>query len=62
MSDTAEVSCPACWENVEIDFDLSEGSQVFVYDCPVCCRPMTVRVRVAPSGEVEDVSVAGEDD
>jgi hypothetical protein len=62
MSDTAEVACPACWETVEIDFDLSEGSQVFVYDCPVCCAPMTVRLRVSVDGELEDLGVSGDDE
>lgn len=53
MDDVYE--CPYCGELGEIDlasdvdFD-SPGEQVFVQDCAVCCRPWTVRVRVAPDG------------
>jgi hypothetical protein len=47
MLEEAEVTCPCCWETVVLDVDLSAGSQTYTEDCPVCCRPMTVRLRVA---------------
>ena len=41
--DVAEVTCPYCFEAVEIYVDpQSEGT--FVEDCQVCCRPWSVSV------------------
>jgi len=50
------ITCPHCGEDFEVSFDPSEGSSEFVADCEVCCRPMTVAVRVR-AGEVNSVDV-----
>lgn len=50
------VQCPACWEQHCVVIDPVEGEQVFVEDCGVCCRPMTIRVVVADD-EVQGVTV-----
>jgi hypothetical protein len=42
--------CPSCWEPIVLELDLSGGSQVYTEDCPVCCQPLRVAVRVAPDG------------
>jgi hypothetical protein len=35
--------CPYCGESVELDVDEGGGAhQVYIEDCPVCCRPWTV--------------------
>lgn len=45
--------CPSCGEEVVIDVDLSAGgSQAYVEDCPVCCRPNVVHVEVDEEGEL----------
>ncbi|MBV8062896.1 MAG: CPXCG motif-containing cysteine-rich protein [Nevskia sp.] len=62
MIEAAEVSCPACWETIELSLDLSAGSQTYTEDCPVCCRPMTVRLHVAAGGEDYSVEVEAESD
>ena len=36
------VTCPYCWQTVEITIDLSAGDQTYVEDCSVCCRPMVI--------------------
>ncbi len=46
MLEDALVTCPYCWETVELSLDLSAGSQTYTEDCPVCCQPMTVHLRV----------------
>ncbi|HEX4871252.1 MAG TPA: CPXCG motif-containing cysteine-rich protein [Nevskiaceae bacterium] len=46
MLEEAEVSCPYCWETIVLELDLSAGSQTYIEDCQVCCRPITVRLRV----------------
>jgi len=56
----ALVTCPACWETIELTLDLSAGSQTYTEDCSVCCRPMTVRLYVAPGGEDYSVEVEAE--
>jgi hypothetical protein len=53
IPDDASYDCPACGEEIDLDVDLSAGSeQEFVTDCPVCCRPIVVRVEVDPEGFV----------
>jgi hypothetical protein len=36
------VTCPYCWQAIEITIDLSAGDQSYVEDCAVCCRPMVI--------------------
>mgnify|MGYP001333989598 CR=1 FL=1 len=54
--DVASVTCPYCFEVVELYVDPeTEGS--FVQDCDVCCRPWSVHVaRDELTGEL-DVAV-----
>jgi hypothetical protein len=56
MDESISIQCPHCGETFEIPFDASEGDAEFVTDCEVCCRPMSVTVRVR-DGEVEEVRV-----
>ena len=63
MIEQAEVTCPACWETIELTLDLSAGSQTYTEDCSVCCRPMTVYLHVGHGGEEEySVEVEPESD
>jgi hypothetical protein len=44
----ATFTCPHCWQVNETSVDPSGGAvQTYVEDCPVCCRPLVLRVRVA---------------
>ncbi|MGI9260926.1 MAG: CPXCG motif-containing cysteine-rich protein [Woeseiaceae bacterium] len=36
------ISCPFCGENISVLLDLSAGSQSYIEDCQVCCRPMQI--------------------
>jgi len=45
------VSCPYCGEPLELLIDCSAGSQQYVEDCQVCCRPMNVFVSIGRDGE-----------
>ncbi|MAB79609.1 MAG: CPXCG motif-containing cysteine-rich protein [Planctomycetes bacterium] len=43
--------CPACGEEIGIPVDLSGGSeQEYVEDCPVCCRPVLLRIHIHGEG------------
>jgi hypothetical protein len=52
-----QVVCPNCGEEFELSIDASEGDTELITDCEICCRPMTVTVRVR-NGEIESVDVA----
>lgn len=56
-----ELSCPYCGESIEILVDASAGDQQYIEDCQVCCRPITLTVRVDGDGDVE-VSANAEND
>ena len=56
MNDALMIECPHCGETFSLAFDVSEGSADFIIDCEVCCRPMSVCVRVS-DGEIDGVEV-----
>ena len=39
------ITCPYCWETIEIALDLSVEEQQYVEDCSVCCRPIVIAYR-----------------
>ena len=39
-----QVQCPYCGEPIEIGCDRSAGSQAYIEDCSICCRPIEVRL------------------
>ena len=51
-----DVTCPHCWETINLTLDLSVPEQSYVEDCPVCCKPMLVTYTTA-DGELAEVSV-----
>ncbi|HTI95585.1 MAG TPA: CPXCG motif-containing cysteine-rich protein [Rudaea sp.] len=56
MTDVLVIHCPYCGESYETAVDLSAGSQSYVEDCAVCCRPIEIALRVGDDGELLDVS------
>ena len=53
------ITCPYCWEAIEIALDLSVESQQQVEDCSVCCRPIVIRYTTA-DGELAALDVVAE--
>ena len=47
----AHVSCPYCGELLEIVIDSSASHQEYIEDCQVCCKPITLRIRMSAEGE-----------
>ncbi len=43
------ISCPYCGETIDLVIDCSIDFQEYIEDCQVCCRPITMSIRV--SGE-----------
>jgi cysteine-rich CPXCG protein len=62
MTETITIQCPYCGESYETVIDLSAGSQRYVEDCAVCCRPIEIALRVGDDGELIDVSTATDND
>ncbi|HUJ71083.1 MAG TPA: CPXCG motif-containing cysteine-rich protein [Verrucomicrobiae bacterium] len=56
MQNFIAITCPHCGEDFETAFDPDEGGAEFVVDCEVCCRPISVAVRVR-NGQIDDVRV-----
>ncbi|MGD8784263.1 MAG: CPXCG motif-containing cysteine-rich protein [Thioalkalispiraceae bacterium] len=39
-------SCPYCGEPFTTLIDLSAGSQAYIEDCQICCRPILFNVEI----------------
>lgn len=61
MLDTQTITCPYCGEPIELMLDVSAGSQRYIEDCHVCCRPIEISLSVLPGGDFE-VHAASADD
>lgn len=57
MLETITIDCPYCGERYATQVDLSAGSQSYVEDCAVCCRPIEIVVRVDEDGELLGVDL-----
>ncbi|MEC9375923.1 MAG: CPXCG motif-containing cysteine-rich protein [Pseudomonadota bacterium] len=38
----SNITCPFCWQNLEITLDLSIDDQEYIEDCQVCCNPINI--------------------
>jgi hypothetical protein len=52
MEDPITVTCPWCGESFVTFFDASSGSQTYIEDCQVCCRPIQMAFRLRGDGSV----------
>lgn len=46
-----EITCPWCWETIEILVEPALAAQDYSEDCAVCCRPIRIRVESAGGGQ-----------
>lgn len=51
MLDSQDIECPYCGEVISLLLDSSAGSQRYIEDCHVCCRPITVVLDVDEDGD-----------
>lgn len=58
MPETITLTCPYCGESFATSADTSAGSQRYVEDCAVCCRPIEVTLRVGDDDELLAVDTA----
>ena len=62
MIEPVVIQCPYCGESYETTVDLSAGSQQYIEDCAICCRPIEIALRVGDDGELLDVSTSTDRD
>ena len=56
------VECPYCGESFDTFVDCTAGSQAYIEDCAVCCRPIEFDLQVKPGGELLRLSLGRDDD
>jgi Cysteine-rich CPXCG len=61
MIESTTITCPYCWESIEIELDLSVDGQRYVEDCSVCCRPIVIAYRVE-DGALASLAANAEND
>ena len=57
-----QVDCPYCGEPFATAVDTSGGSQDYIEDCPVCCRPIEFRLETGPDGDIASLTARRDDD
>jgi transcription elongation factor Elf1 len=60
--ETVIIDCPYCGESYEAAVDLSAGSQRYIEDCAICCRPIEIALRVGDDGELLEISTTTDRD
>ena len=53
------VTCPHCWERIELTLDTSVAEQRYTEDCYVCCHPISIRY-VIEAGALVELETAAE--
>ncbi|MCK5383340.1 MAG: CPXCG motif-containing cysteine-rich protein [Gammaproteobacteria bacterium] len=56
------VDCPYCGEPFETSVDSSAGSQQYIEDCPVCCRPIEFHLVIGNDDEIQSLTTRRDDD
>ena len=56
------IQCPYCGEFFEAQIDTSGGSQEYIEDCYVCCRPIVFHIDIDVDGELINCEVTREND
>ena len=62
MIETVAIQCPYCGESYETVVDLSAGSQRYIEDCAICCRPIEIALSVNAEGALVEVAARSDSD
>ena len=57
-----DIACPYCGETITIVIDLSAGSQRYIEDCAVCCRPVLLDIGIDAEGDITGVTAQRDDE
>lgn len=55
MLESVRLRCPHCGERFETLADTSGGDADYVEDCPVCCRPIELHLRLDDDGGLDSL-------
>jgi hypothetical protein len=47
------VTCPYCWEVLQVLLDPGEAGESYIEDCQVCCHPMLLSLSTDGMGRLE---------
>lgn len=61
MLESLTLQCPFCGERFEAVVDASGGDADYVEDCPVCCRPIRLRLQAGADGGVDRLDADRDD-
>lgn len=56
------ITCPYCGEVFDTPIDISAGSQEYIEDCQICCRPIVFHTIVDHDGNLIGVEADRDDD
>ncbi len=62
LEETVSLTCPYCGETLDINVDCSAGSQSYIEDCEVCCRPIELRMECDADGNLNSLTAKRDDD
>jgi Cysteine-rich CPXCG len=57
-----QVDCPYCGEWFETVVETCDGSQDYIEDCQVCCRPIEFHLETGNDGELLMLTTRRDDD
>lgn len=56
------IDCPYCGESLIVNVDCSAGSNDFIEDCAVCCRPIELHAEVDGDGQLLSLNARRDDE
>ncbi|NOZ10471.1 MAG: CPXCG motif-containing cysteine-rich protein [Gammaproteobacteria bacterium] len=56
------IECPYCGESFESSLDASAGSQHYIEDCYVCCRPIEIHLKVDSGSNIMSMLAKRDDE
>jgi hypothetical protein len=56
------IDCPYCGEPFDLLIDFSAGSQAYVEDCQVCCRPVHIELVFDIAGDLAELRARRDDE
>jgi hypothetical protein len=62
LPEPVDVTCPDCGEPFTTMADTSAGSQRYIEDCPVCCRPVEFLLEAGLDHELLSLTTRRDDD
>jgi hypothetical protein len=56
------IACPYCGAGFTVVIDRTAGSQRYIEDCAVCCRPVLLDIGIDADGDITGVAARREDE